>query len=160
MATIASRTFRSIPHRSADQTWAAIVDLLTQGRNSKARFELLDVAGIAASIIADQCPKDSPIIVTCDGPRTRIYCVFNDDAIEDDSGSESSLGFDPLNGNWALSLPCNEEDLDWVSRVLSSKSNKITARDKSLPFIEESEAAAKESGSKTLTVDPKGFFGL
>ncbi len=160
MATIASRTFRSIPHRSADQTWAAIVDLLTQGRNNNARSELLEVSGIAASIIADKCPQESPIVVICDGPRTRIYCVFDDDAIEDDNGNESPLGFDPLQGGWALSLPCSEEDIDWVRRALATKSNKITARDKDQPFSENGDSTANESESKTLSIDQKGFLGL
>ena len=160
MATVASRTFRSIPHRSGDQTWRAIVDLLTQGKNSSAKTELLDVSGIAASIIADKCPQDSPIVVVCDGPRTRIYCVFDEEAIEDDSGNESPLGFDPLYGNWSLSLPCNEEDLDWVKRALSNKTHRVTARDKVLPFSEEAESSNNESESKTLSIDQKGFLGL
>ena len=53
MITIARRTFRSTPERSALATWTAIVDLLTQGKPGEARTELLAVAGIAASIIAD-----------------------------------------------------------------------------------------------------------
>ena len=36
----------------------------------------------AASVIADQSPKASPIVATCDGPRTRIYCLFDDDSLE------------------------------------------------------------------------------
>ena len=73
MSTVASRTFKSTPERDAAQTWAAIVDLLTQGKPSEARTELLAASGIAASTIADQAPKDAAITVTCDGPRTRIY---------------------------------------------------------------------------------------
>jgi hypothetical protein len=160
MATVASRTFRSIPHRSADQTWEAIVDLLTQGKNSGARTELLAVSGIAASIIADKSPQDSPIVVICDGPRTRIYCVYDDDAIEDESGNENSLGFDPLQGDWSLSLPCNEEDLDWVKRALSAKSTKITARNKNSQFNEDNEAGSAENKGTSLTIDQKGFLGV
>ena len=49
MSTVASRTFASTPKRDAAQTWIAIVDLLTQGRNGPARNELLSVSGVAAS---------------------------------------------------------------------------------------------------------------
>lgn len=84
MSTVYSRTFRSTPERSASDTWQAIVELLTKGKSSTARNELLAVAGIASSLIADQAPKGSPIVVTCDGPRTRIYCLYDDDAIEGD----------------------------------------------------------------------------
>src|SRR3546814_224340 len=83
MTTVARRTFSSTPQRDAHQTWTAIVDLLTQGNTGAARSDLLAVSGVAASVIADQAPKDAPIVVTCDGPRTRIYCLYDDDALED-----------------------------------------------------------------------------
>lgn len=57
MTTVASRTFRSTPQRDAHTTWIAIVDLLTQGKTGAARTELMAVAGVAASVIADQAPK-------------------------------------------------------------------------------------------------------
>ena len=82
MTTVARRTFRSNPQRDALQTWTAIVDLLTQGNTGTARTELLAVGGVAASVIAEHAPKDAPIVVTCDGPRTRVYCLYDDDAIE------------------------------------------------------------------------------
>src|SRR3546814_14772502 len=86
MTTVARRTFSSTPQRDAHQTWTAIVDLLTQGNTGAARSDLLAVSGVAASVIADQAPKDAPIVVTCDGPRTRIYCLY------DDARSEGSRG--------------------------------------------------------------------
>ena len=74
MTTVASRSFNSTPQRDAAETWRAIVALLTQGRDGASQDELLAVTGIAASLIADQAPKSAAIVVTCDGPRTRIYC--------------------------------------------------------------------------------------
>ncbi|HGE2223830.1 TPA: type III CBASS phage resistance system CD-NTase-associated protein Cap8, partial [Pseudomonas aeruginosa] len=47
MTTVVSRTFRSSPHRDALQTWDAIVELLTQGKDGTARSELRAVAGVA-----------------------------------------------------------------------------------------------------------------
>src|SRR6266567_5295284 len=114
MTTVASRTFRSTPHRDAAQTWSAIVDLLTQGRTGDVRNELIAVSGIASSVIADQAPKTAAIVVTCDGPRTRIYCVYDDDALDDSEENEDTLGFDALKGDWRISLPCQAEDLSWV----------------------------------------------
>lgn len=96
MSTVASRTFRSSPHRDANALWSAIVELLTQGRDGEARQELRAVSGIAASLITDQAPRTVPIIVTCDGPRTRIYCLYDEDAIDGDGANEDTLGFDPL----------------------------------------------------------------
>ena len=117
MVTVARRTFRSTPERSALATWTAIVDLLTQGKTGEARAELLSVAGVAASIIADHAPGDAAIVADgedaepaggrdgCDGPRTRIYCLYDDDAIAGSGANEDPLGFDPLNGDWRVSLP-------------------------------------------------------
>jgi hypothetical protein len=157
MTTVASRTFRSIPHREAAQTWHAIVDLLTQGRSGEAKNELLSVSGIVASVIADQGPKEAPIVVTCDGPRMRIYCVYDDDALDDAEENEGALGFDPLNGDWRVSLPCLADDLSWVQAALKQQSERITARDIATGLSEESEARTVKAES--LVLDPRGFLG-
>lgn len=157
MTTIASRTFRSTPHRDAMATWRAIVDLLTHGKASAARTELLAVAGVAASVIADQAPKDAAIVTTCDGPRTRIYCVYDDDAIDGADANEDPFGFDPLNGDWRVSLPCLADDLAWVQAALKKHSDRVTARDRE---AEMTKAADQQSAqAQALVLDPKGFLG-
>jgi hypothetical protein len=157
MTTVARRTFSSTPQRDAHQTWISIVDLLMQGKTNAARRELVAVAGVAASVIADQAPKDAPIVVTCDGPRTRIYCTYDDDAIDGSDTNEDPLGFDPLNGDWRLSLPCQAEDLDWVEGALKKHSSRITARDLNAAVsTDNSASAAKE---QALVLDLKGFLG-
>lgn len=157
MSTVASRTFISSPQRDSSDTWKAIVELLTQGKNDQAKRELNSVAGIASGIIADQTPKKAPIIVTCDGPRTRIYCLYDDDAIDGSDANEDKLGFNPLEGAWKVSLPCTKEDLDWVQKALKEKGNKITARDFELG-IELGES--NSTSSSALIVDVKGFLEL
>ena len=157
MSTVASRTFKSTPQRDAARTWTAIVDLLTQGNVGDARSELLAVAGIAASVIADQAPKDAAIIVTCDGPRTRIYCLYDDDAIDGSDANEDALGFDPLKGNWQVSLPCLNDDLAWVQSALKKHGSRITARDHNTTVSSEDDVATAKS--QTLVFDPKGFLG-
>ncbi len=157
MTTVARRAFRSTPERDAFRTWTVIVDLLTQGKEGAAQTELLAVAGVATSVIADQAPSDAPIVVTCDGPRTRIYCLYDDDAIDGSDAKEDSLGFDPLQGNWHVSLPCQAEDLPWVEEALKRHSSRITARDLTEPaFKKESSDTAK---AQNLVLDPKGFLG-
>lgn len=157
MSTVASRTFKSTPERDAARTWTAIVDLLTQGKAGDARTELLAVAGIAASVIADQAPKDAAITVICDGPRTRIYCIYDDDAVEGSDANEDPLGFDPLKGDWRVSLPCLADDLTWVQSALKKHSTRITARD--LDAAVSTEEKAANAKSQTLVFDPKGFLG-
>lgn len=156
MSTVASRIFRSTPQRDAAATWNAIVDLLTQGRDSAARTELLSVSGIAASLIADHAPKDAPIVVTCDGPRTRIYCLFDDDAIDGSDASEDALGFDPLKGDWRLSLPCPVDDLAWVQKSLAQHSTRITAREPDAAIAADRD---EKAAAQSLILDPRGFLG-
>jgi len=155
MSTVASRTFKSTPQRDARATWQAVIELLTQGKDGKPRDELLRVAGVASSVIADQAPKDAAIVVTCDGPRTRIYCLYDDDAIDGSDANEDALGFDPLAGDWGISLPCEPDDLAWVQEALKRHSSRVTARDKSATLAAEGSAAA----SSPLVLDMKGFLG-
>lgn len=163
MTTVVSRTFRSTPHRDAHDTWRAIVDLLTQGRTGAPRTELLAVAGIAASVIADQAPRDAAIVVSCDGPRTRLYCLYDDDAIDGADANEDTLGFDPLKGDWSVSLPCLADDLEWVQGALKKHSARITARDSAASISTEGSAAGHVTAAKAaptaLVLDPKGFLG-
>lgn len=129
MSSVYSRTFRSSPHRNASATWDAIVELLTQGSNSSAKKTLNLVAGIASSLIAEKGPKTSPIVATGDGPRTRIYCTYDDDAVDGSGMNEDSLGYVPLEGDWRVSLPCPNEDLSWVSTALKKLTTRVVAHD-------------------------------
>lgn len=157
MSTVVRRAFSSIPQRDAGQTWAAIVELLVRGNSDRCREELLRVSGIASSIITDQSPKDAAIVVTCNGPRTRIYCLYDDEAIGGDGANEESLGFSPLAGEWAISLPCEESDLDWIQSALKMQSSRITAREKS--DGNSLEEFSDTANSTALIIDQKGFLG-
>lgn len=157
MSSVVSRHFVSSPSRDASETWRAIVAMLTRDRMSTDRDELLAITGVASSIIADHAPEDAAIVVTADGPRTRIYCLYDDAAIEGDDADESTPAFDPLQGDWAISLPCNDEDLTWVRNALAQHSTRITARSKTETFAIEEDAAVKAAGG--LVFDPKGFLG-
>ena len=155
MATVSRRTVRSSPHRDAFSTWQVIVDLLT-ATNTGARFELESAGGIASSIIADKACEKSGIIVSCEGPQTRIYCLFDDDAIDGSDANEDFLGFDPLNGDWYISLPCHRDDLSWVHSALKEMSDRIIARDQS-EKRPASDGSARSSSA--LELDVEGFLG-
>jgi len=154
--TVVRRTFRSCPHRDASQTWTDIVNLLTQGKDSAAKTELMSIAGVAACIITEQAAKESAIVVTCDGPRTRIYCLYDEDAIDGGDANENSLGFDPLKGDWQVSLPCPADDLDWVRGALSKKSTRITARGPDEAVAADEDAV--DAGTESLVLDVQGFL--
>lgn len=155
MSTVVRRKFRSNPYRDASDTWKAIVDLLTKGKSTPANSDLLSVAGIAASVIMDKAPESCPIVVTCDGPRTRIYCIYDDESLDESSADESSLGFNPLEGDWQVSLPCQKEDLAWVQSALKMKTSRITARDLATGISEGQDS--KVFGFEPLQLDPERF---
>ena len=104
-----------------------------------------------------QNTSDAPIVVTCDGPRTRIYCLYDDDAIDGSDASEDPLGFDPLKGDWRVSLPSPADDLPWVQAALQGHGDRITARDPNTPVTKDQ--SSKAADTQTLVLNPKGFLG-
>ena len=128
MTTIARRIIAT-PVRSASETWAVIVNLLAAQAESPARQELQAVRGIASSLITDEAMKSSPIVVSGSGPRIRIYCLYDEDAMIGDNAKEDTLAFDATAGDWQMSLPCPADDLIWVQASLAKHSTRITARD-------------------------------
>ncbi len=153
MTTIA-RHIISDPVRTASETWKIIVDLLAPDSNSSARSELLSASGIASSLIASEALKDSPIIVYGSGPRIRIYCLYGEDAIMGDDANESVLSSNPTAGDWVMSLPCPEDDLEWVQNALSKRSQRITVRDMNTP-VENEET---NTNGKSANIDMEAFL--
>ncbi|WP_141340291.1 hypothetical protein [Bradyrhizobium sp. USDA 3458] len=158
MSTVSRRTFAATPARDALSTWSAIVDLLAPGASHPARKEMTAVAGIAASIISDRSPKDHAIVATCDGPRTRVYCLFDDDAIDGSDANEAALGYDPLKGDWAVSLPCDAEELDWVQRALKKHGDRITARELDAPIAADQDELATATAKASFVPELKGLL--
>jgi hypothetical protein len=157
-ATVASRIVRSTPYRTSVQTWDFIVELLTRNNSHPdALAELKSVAGIACSLITDQALREATMVITCDGPRTRIRCLYDDDGLDGADAKEDVLGFDPLKGDWAVSLPCDEENLRWVQRALVAKSSRITARDAKYKLSEEAEKKVS-AATDPMTVNMEGFL--
>lgn len=157
MSSVVSRIIRSSPQRSTPDTWSFIVDMLTKGEQGEKREELLSVSGVASTIIAEQAAKDAAIVITCDGPRTRIYCLYDDDALALGDEKEDRLGHDALKGDWTVSLPCPVDDLAWVQRALKAKSSRITARDVTQSIGNES-SGSQAAIDSAFTVDVDRFL--
>lgn len=128
MTTIMSRRVASTPVRTAAQTWEKIVELLAPDPGCAARKELGAAAGIACSSISSEATKDAPIVVWGSGPRVRVYCAFDEDAITNDGVNEEALPKSPLKGDWQMSIPCLRDDLAWSREKLAAVSSRITAR--------------------------------
>lgn len=154
--TVIARVIKSVPHRSADDTWTKIVSLLARDQNSAAYRELLSIAGIAGSLIARESMTE-PLVVFGSGPRVRIRCLYNEDAISGDGASEGALPTNPTAGDWNMSLPCPKEDLTWVSKALVKKSSRITAREMGTAVDDE---VRESSAQSVITIDKEAFLNL
>lgn len=151
--TVIARRIAAIPVRLATFTWQTIVDLLAAD-NPSARLELLSVTGVAASLITMESLRESPAIVTGDGPRVRLYCVYGEKAIEGTGVEEQRLPESPVQGDdWSVSLPCPSEDLEWVRAALKRTSARITARDATITSLPETSGGDEESGSAVIDVE-------
>ncbi len=158
MTTI-TRTFASIPTRSAVETWQAIVDLIAPDPQSAARRDLDAVTGIACSVITDEALRSpSPAVIHGVGPRLRVYCVYDDEALEGEDVNEEPLTFVPTDGAWHMSLPCPEDDLSWVTTALQGRSARIRARPIGSDVEEDREADSGTSKGHSPIIDRDAFF--
>lgn len=153
--SVIARRIRATPERSGLEAWSVITDLIAQ-RGSLARRELEAAAGVAACLIADEIPKESPIVVAGSGPRLRIYCLYGEDTAVGEDANEATLTWDPTDGEWKMWLPAPREDVEWVSRELAKGGTRIAAYEleRGEP---EGEAARPQGREPNLSVDVEAF---
>jgi len=125
--SVVARRIISAPVRSASETWACVTNLLAP-KEGEARRELSRIEGIGCSLISSEAPTDDAIVIWGNNPRVRVYCLFGENAITGDDKAEMALATCPTDGEWSMSLPCPEEDLNWVQKELTNISKRITAR--------------------------------
>ena len=128
MSTVLARRVASTPVRTAVETWARIVEIIAPDPVSPARKELAKVAGTACTSIASEAPKQAPIVIWGGGPRVRVYCVFDEDAITQDGINEDALPKSPAEGDWRMSIPFLAEDVAWSGASLAAASSRVSAR--------------------------------
>jgi hypothetical protein len=128
MSTVLARRIVSTPVRTVTDTWARIVEVIAPDPDSPARKELDEVAGTACASLASEAPKDAPIVVWGGGPRVRVYCLFDEDAITKDDVNEDALPKSPTEGDWRMSIPFLSEDVTWSRASLAAASDRISAR--------------------------------
>ena len=147
MSTVLARRVASTPVRSAAQTWAKIVEIIAPDQQGVAHKELVKAAGVACAAIAAEATKDAPIVVWGGGPRVRVYCVFDEDAITQDGLNEDALPKSPTEGDWHMSIPCLPEDMTWSKANLAAATNKISARSMEEDIEDEQTAPAEVAPS-------------
>jgi cellulase/cellobiase CelA1 len=128
MSSLFARRVASAPVRTAVQTWARIVEIVAPNPENPAREELAKVLGTACASIASEAPKEAPIVIWGGGPRVRVYCVFDEDAITQDGINEDALPKSPTEGDWRMSIPFLADDVAWSAASLAAASSRVSAR--------------------------------
>lgn len=152
MSTVIARRVASTPRRTATETWGKIVELVAPDPNSPARMELALAAGVACSSISSEATKDAAIVVWGGGPRVRVYCLFDEDAITQDDVNEDPLAKSPTEGDWKMSIPCLPEDVAWSNAKLASVTSRITARSMDEEVADEKPKAASAASSMSINL--------
>lgn len=150
--TVVVRRIASTPARTAAETWLKLLDLVASP-GSPGRAELEGVGGVVMSLIAAEAMRVTPITVHGVGPRLRVYCLYDDDAIAGDEALEDPLAWSPTDGDWHMAVPCPSEDVEWVQVALKTKSTRVTT----LAESDETPEAAKSAASEDLQIDRAAF---
>jgi hypothetical protein len=126
------REIASVPVRSAGETWAAIVALISAADTPDAAM-LKAAASIMESLIADEHPAAVPIVVKGNGDRLVIYCRYNEDAIEIGT-SIDKLTWNATGGSaWKITAPTEAGDVTWMNDALKSRAPRISVHDVASP---------------------------
>lgn len=125
---VVARRIRATPVRTATESWTVIAEIVCQG-DETARKEFEAVAGIASALIASESLREQPFVVLGSGPRLRVYCLYDEDAIVGDDSNEDTMSWKPTASEWTAFLPCHKDDVQWVSKNLKTKSSRFRAYD-------------------------------
>ncbi len=115
--------------------------------------QLKAAAGVMGSIITDEHPAARAIMLEGVGPLLRIYCRYGMKAIEE-GGTVDSLTWNPTAGDWTMHVPCDAENIDWVTTSLSGSSPRIKVFDVAeADRAEDEEKSLAAKGAGGLVVD-------
>lgn len=153
MSTVMARRVAATPIRSAAETWEKIVEVLAPEPESVARKELVKAEGVACASISSEATKDAPIVVWGGGPRVRVYCVFDEDAVTGDGVNEGALPGSPTKGDWKMSIPCPPEDVAWSNHKLATFSSRISARSLEEDVADDQSEESAGSVSSAINLD-------
>ncbi len=155
--TVVARRIRATPERGASDAWQVIVDLMAP-KDGIARSELLSIEGIASSIISTESPKDAAMVVRGKGPRVRMYCLYDDEAISGDDANEAALAECPTDGDWLMSLPADADDVAWMKDALAKKSKRVTVREKSEAVDDGEEEQSSKANVTEAAINMEAFL--
>lgn len=111
------RDVAALPVRSGEETWTAIIDLLTAA-DSTEPDQLVRAESIMAALLSEEYYAEHPLTVVGESHRVVIYMSYGSDAITADIDL-APLGWNPTAGDWQMFIPCAPEHLDWATRMLA-----------------------------------------
>lgn len=144
------RDVSSIPQRSAQETWQQIIALVT-GPDSRDKDQLTAASGVMASIITDEHPAANPILLHGVGAQLRVYCRYAMKAVEEGDAVDA-LNWNPTAGDWTMRVPCDGDNLPWVTSSLANSSPRIRPYDMA-KGIDEDGDEADASAKNTFVID-------
>lgn len=148
------RDIASVPLRSASETWQAVIDLITS-TNSVDTAQLHAAASVMETVIAEELPARTPIVVSGCGSRLVIYCVFGEAAL--DLGTNvDALTWNPTGEGWKLAAPAAARDLAWMKRTLAERAVRITVYDAAVGLPDDRADAGE--ATKGFVLDWKGLI--
>jgi hypothetical protein len=62
------------------------------------------------------------------GAQLRIYCRYGMKAVEE-GGNVDALTWNPTAGDWTMHVPCDKENIDWVTESLAESAPRIKVFD-------------------------------
>jgi hypothetical protein len=144
------RNIASVPLRSAKETWRAIMDLVT-ACDSVDKHQLDAAASVMESLIADELPESVPIVFKGSGPRVLIYCLYSEKAMEAGLAIDA-LTMNPTTGDWRVTAPCEDEDVEWMNKTLKARAPRLTvhAADEA---PSDASADSERQGTKGMEID-------
>lgn len=153
MSTVIARRVTATPIRTSSEAWAVIVKLLAPDADSPARVVLDRASGVACSSIASEVPKADALVMYGSGPRLRVYCLYDDDAMSGEEASEGELPETPAEGDWRLSIPVLEEDFDWSARAIKVCAPHISVRKAGEDLPEDSDRQTENRAVVRINLD-------
>ncbi len=123
-----ARRFAARPVRTSIEAWAAVRDALCQD-NNPAAAEFDRIQGVAASVISSNLPATHPFVFIGEGPRVRVYMVYNNQALNGGDLDESPLVSNPFESSWTGWVPASPDEIDRVQTHLRRLSDRFVAYD-------------------------------
>lgn len=142
------RDIASVPVRTGAETWSEIVALITRP-DSVDVDQLTAAASVMASLLSEDHYSKHPLTLKGDGHRLVIYGAYGSDAVT--QGTEvAALDWNPTGKSWTLHVPCEPEDLDWVTTTLKTRAPRLAVHalgDGPAETQDDASAAANDSAA-------------